>query len=252
MQSFDANREPPGRPVPPPPINTAPPTVAMLDGVAVGDQLLAAVGSWTGGPGITYERAWYRGGRAIPGATDLSYVIQPADTGYMLTFAVRATTPAGAQNLAGATAVGPCVPASPRARKGRLDDSKTKAPQGCEDGVARASVLSGGVDRTPPEESEMRVVAPAFCQPRRHRHLTRPRPRPTRRRPRRSSLFRQPPELETPKSRPHTRKGPRAGTLGRLFFRRRPRPTRVSPRSGTPAFSGRSAQKSLAAGSGYD
>jgi hypothetical protein len=119
--------EPPGRPVPPPPpINTVPPNVAQLDGVAVGDTLVATVGSWTPG-GLTYERAWYRGGRIIPGATGIAYQIATPDVGYMIVFAVRATTPAGAQNLAGATAVGPCVPASPRVRKGSPDDPKTKA-----------------------------------------------------------------------------------------------------------------------------
>jgi hypothetical protein len=112
--------EPPGRPIPPdPPVNTAPPTVALLSGSVfeVGATLLATVGIWSGGPGLTYERSWARGGRLIPGATGISYVLTAPDTGFMLTFAVRCTTAQGGQNLAGAQSVGPVVPASPRARR---------------------------------------------------------------------------------------------------------------------------------------
>ena len=109
--SFDPT-EPPGRPVPPPPpINTVLPSVALITDLAVGSTLAGSIGTWTGPLGISYARQWYRGGRIIPGATGVTYQIAPPDVGFMIVFAVRATTLAGAQNLAGATAVGPCLPA---------------------------------------------------------------------------------------------------------------------------------------------
>jgi hypothetical protein len=119
MQSFNSE-EPPGRPVPPPPpICTVLPNVAFIAGLEVGDVLAGAVGTWSPGAGNNYDRQWYRGGRIILGATGITYTIAPPDVGFMIVFAVRATTPAGGQNLAAATAVGPCVPASPRAGKTR-------------------------------------------------------------------------------------------------------------------------------------
>jgi hypothetical protein len=89
--------EPPGRPVPPPPpFNTAPPVITALDGLEVGDQLVGAVGSWSGA-GLSYTRQWMRGALPLVGQTGGIYTLSAPDVGYAITMAVVATTSAGAK-----------------------------------------------------------------------------------------------------------------------------------------------------------
>lgn len=62
------------------------PTPTVSGTTEVGDTLTATVGSWSESPNLTYQ--WKRAGSAISGATGTTYVIQPADFGSTITFAV--------------------------------------------------------------------------------------------------------------------------------------------------------------------
>jgi hypothetical protein len=74
--SFDVT---PGPSPGPPPTNTAPPTIQMVDGVEVGDVLAVTPGTWSGSPTLT--RQWLRDGAAIAAATAAAYSIVAADVG---------------------------------------------------------------------------------------------------------------------------------------------------------------------------
>ena len=88
--------------VPPPasaPVNTLLPSVSGT--VAVGQQLQASPGSWTGSPAPGFSYQWQDcdsgGNNCVPiqGATNASYTIQGADSGFTLEAVVTATNSAG-------------------------------------------------------------------------------------------------------------------------------------------------------------
>jgi len=81
---------------PPPPAPPAQPALPALSGSAPtpkvagtakpGKTLVATVGKWEAGVGVSYQ--WLRAGVAIPGATGVKYKVQPADGGSRLVFRV--------------------------------------------------------------------------------------------------------------------------------------------------------------------
>jgi hypothetical protein len=58
------------------PVNLTPPTIALLGGLAVGDQLAGTQGTWSGNP--TVARQWDRHGAPIAGATAPGYTLVEA------------------------------------------------------------------------------------------------------------------------------------------------------------------------------
>jgi hypothetical protein len=60
---------------------------------AVGDQLYCEGGGWTGGPTLSFQ--WMRDGAEIPGATEQSYTLVPADLGSVIQCRVIATNAGG-------------------------------------------------------------------------------------------------------------------------------------------------------------
>lgn len=68
-------------------LRAATPTIAGTR--AVGSRLTANAGTWTTGTVFAYR--WYRDGAPIDGATDRTYVLQPADRGHRLTVKIRGT-----------------------------------------------------------------------------------------------------------------------------------------------------------------
>lgn len=112
-QSFDPF-EPPSE-YPPPPTNTAPPTIALFDGLIVGDGCAAQQGNWTGSP--SYARQWLRAGAPIAGETSPGYTFATADIGLMIGCVITATN-AGGSTTASAEPVGPVIePAPPLAKR---------------------------------------------------------------------------------------------------------------------------------------
>ncbi len=100
------------------PANTQAPQISGT--VAVGQQLLASPGTWTGSPAPILTYQWERcdnGGNncnPIQGAGDSIYTIKNADAGSTLNVIVIGTNSAGnAQAIAAATAVVPQPPQSP-------------------------------------------------------------------------------------------------------------------------------------------
>jgi hypothetical protein len=92
-----------------PPVNTAPPVIQLLTGLAVGDQLAGTIGAWTG-TGIIYTRQWLRGSTPIAGATLPGSFLVAADVGLMIGLTLTATNTGGAGS-ASAVPVGPVTAA---------------------------------------------------------------------------------------------------------------------------------------------
>lgn len=84
------------------PVNTVPPSITGP--AQEGQTLTGAIGTWTGA--VTFAYQWLRGGAAIAGADELTYVPQAADVGQLLAFQVTATN-AGGSTPATSAAVGP-------------------------------------------------------------------------------------------------------------------------------------------------
>lgn len=84
------------------PVNTALPTITGT--LAPGQTLTATTGTWTNSP-TSYSYQWYRGGVAIGGATNSTYVTTIADAGAVITVVVTATSAGGSASAtsAGAT-----------------------------------------------------------------------------------------------------------------------------------------------------
>lgn len=101
----------PPPPAPTPPVNTVRPTIQLLAGVQVGDQLAGQVGTWTGASPFTYAREWTRNGSPIAGATAPGYTIATADIGAMIGLNVTATDTNGLETSMDAEPVGPVVAA---------------------------------------------------------------------------------------------------------------------------------------------
>ena len=100
------------------PMNTQPPAVAGT--VAVGQQLQASSGSWTGSPAPSLTYQWQDcasdGGNcvSIQGATNSSYTIQVSDGGFALEVLVTASNSAGTSQAASVpTAVVPTAASAP-------------------------------------------------------------------------------------------------------------------------------------------
>jgi hypothetical protein len=112
-QSWDPT-QPPSE-LPPPPVNTAPPTVVELSTLTPGEVLVCNPGSWSGS-GNVYTRVWRRDGASIAGATAATYTMVDEDVGSMVGCTVTATN-AGGSASADAAEVGPVLPASPLRRR---------------------------------------------------------------------------------------------------------------------------------------
>lgn len=81
---------------------TSPPTTPLvgsndppaITGTArVGKGLTSSPGRWSPAEGLTLRRQWFRGTTAIPGATGVTYTVQPADLGRRLSVRVIASRP---------------------------------------------------------------------------------------------------------------------------------------------------------------
>lgn len=101
--SFDPT-EPPGRPVPDPPVNTVPPAVTGTPDV--GQTLTVSTGTWTGAQ--TYAYAWQRDGAAIAGATTATHLLAAADLAALIGCQVTGTGGGGSAPALSNT-VGPIV-----------------------------------------------------------------------------------------------------------------------------------------------
>lgn len=99
-------------PIPPAPVNQTPPVIAG-DSVAGSVITNTSPGVWeppeTGG----YQRQWYSGDIAIPGATGLSYTTQEGDIGELITIDVIATGDGGPSEPAASNAIGPITEPPP-------------------------------------------------------------------------------------------------------------------------------------------
>ena len=89
------------------PVNTSLPSLSGT--TTEGETLTVFGGTWTGLAPITYTRQLKRDGVAIPGATGVSYVLQAADVGKMITVMVTAINDVGSTPATSA-AVGPVLP----------------------------------------------------------------------------------------------------------------------------------------------
>jgi hypothetical protein len=85
------------------PANTSLPTISGSN--TVGSTLTGSLGGWTGA--VSFTTVWKRDGVAISGATSSTYVVQSADAGHTLTYAVTATNATGSTT---ATSAGVTVP----------------------------------------------------------------------------------------------------------------------------------------------
>ena len=91
-------------PTPQPPLNNQPPTVTGT--AAVGEQLTATAGSWSGSPAPTFAYQWQdcdtNGANCSPidGAIGASYTIVAADAGFTIEVLVTATNTAGTNQAA--------------------------------------------------------------------------------------------------------------------------------------------------------
>jgi hypothetical protein len=104
--------------VPQPPVNTLAPTVSGT--VAVGQQLQASTGNWSGTPSPTFTYQWLDCDSAaidcnpIQGATASSYTIQASDVGFALDVVVTGSNNVGSSQAAsGPTIVVPRPPQAP-------------------------------------------------------------------------------------------------------------------------------------------
>ena len=117
-------------------------SVPVLSGtVAVGQQLQASSGSWTGSPAPSFSYQWQDcasdGGNcvSIQGATNASYTIQAADGGFALEVLVTASNSAGAIPASSAPSATVPLPASapvntqPRCCRGRWRSGSSCRPR---------------------------------------------------------------------------------------------------------------------------
>src|SRR5207249_7082880 len=132
---------------PPPPANTAAPTVAGT--LAESSQLTGSAGSWVGTGALTYGYNWYRCDAAgahclsIHGATKPTYTQGAKDVGHTLGFAVHATDSAGT-STAYAALLGPVAAVNaPLASTAQPAIAGTAAP-------GQALQASGGSWSQPP------------------------------------------------------------------------------------------------------
>ena len=80
----------------PGPKNTVRPAVT---GTAEGGETLTCSdGTWVGTGTISYAYQWYRDGDAISGETSATYVVAPADRGFLLSCTVTATDDEGSRS----------------------------------------------------------------------------------------------------------------------------------------------------------
>ncbi len=75
-----------------------PPEVEVPAGLGVGEDLICASGSWTGGSSISFSYVWLRNGVAISGAKGSFHAIVSADRGTSISCVVTTPTPKAAQN----------------------------------------------------------------------------------------------------------------------------------------------------------
>jgi hypothetical protein len=92
-----------GVPDPAPPVNVSLPSI--MGTPAVGAEVTASPGGWTGYPAISFTYQWRRGGVNISGATAQTYTIQAADYETSLTVVVSATNTEGGPVTATSPAV---------------------------------------------------------------------------------------------------------------------------------------------------
>jgi hypothetical protein len=92
-----------GVPEPAPPVNVSLPSI--IGTPAVGSEVTANQGGWTGYPSISYTYQWRRDGVNISGATAQTYTIQAADYETSLTVVVSATNTEGGPVTATSPAV---------------------------------------------------------------------------------------------------------------------------------------------------
>jgi len=92
-----------GVPDPAPPVNVSLPSI--IGTPAVGSEVTANQGGWTGYPSISYAYQWRRDGVNISGATSQAYTIQAADYETSLTVVVSATNTEGGPVTATSPAV---------------------------------------------------------------------------------------------------------------------------------------------------
>jgi hypothetical protein len=92
-----------GVPDPAPPVNVSLPSI--IGTPAVGSEVTANQGGWTGYPSISYTYQWRRDGVNISGATAQTYTIQAADYETSLTVVVSATNTEGGPVTATSPAV---------------------------------------------------------------------------------------------------------------------------------------------------
>lgn len=108
QSSFDPF-EPPGRPGPPPPVNTTPPVVT--GNPQVGQTLTTTPGVWDNNP-QSADYQWLRNGTNRPASTNATVTLTVADVGAQMSCRVTATSPGGS-GVATSNAVGPVVPLAP-------------------------------------------------------------------------------------------------------------------------------------------
>lgn len=108
QSSFDPT-EPPGRPGPPPPVNTTPPFVTGTP--QVNQTLTTTAGVWDNNPqSAAYQ--WLRNGTNRPASTAATVTLTTADLGAQMSCRVTATSPAGS-GVATSNVVGPVLPLAP-------------------------------------------------------------------------------------------------------------------------------------------
>ena len=140
-----------------PPANTQPPLIAGT--VAVGQQLQASAGTWTGTPAPVFSYQWQRCNSSgnncnpIQGATNSTYTISSGDAGSTLDVAVTGTNTAGsAQAVSAATTVVPQPSPPPR-------QHATAADHGHDRGRPTAAGERRHLDRHPRTGLQLPVAA---------------------------------------------------------------------------------------------
>ena len=109
----------------PAPTNTVAPAISGTPNV--GQTLSCSQGNWTGS-GDTYAYLWNRDGSALPGQTNSSYIVQPADAGHSLSCTVIATDAGGSTPATSAAVNVPPNAASPPAPKVSALPAQVQSP----------------------------------------------------------------------------------------------------------------------------